>query len=114
MTIQRQSPGECEWKLSVYRDGERLANDDAAFQLTQFCSGWSIVEDITSASMEAEFVFSDAAGIQAIFTGSETLKLEVFTSLIDRTYFFRSRVLLVEHRMLVHKRLWSMDYQLII
>lgn len=90
MTIQRQSPGECEWKLSVYRDGERLANDDAAFQLTQFCSGWSIVEDITSASMEAEFVFSDAAGIQAIFTGSETLKLEVFTSLIDRTYFFRS------------------------
>ena len=55
MTIQRQSPGECEWKLSVYRDGERLANDDAAFQLTQFCSGWSIVEDITSASMEAEF-----------------------------------------------------------
>ena len=46
MTIQRQSPGECEWKLSVYRDGERLANDDAAFQLTQFCSGWSIGQPV--------------------------------------------------------------------
>ena len=83
MTIQRQSPGECEWKLSVYRDGERLANDDAAFQLTQFCSGWSIVEDITSASMEAEFVFSDAAGIQAIFTGSETSYPKYLRDYID-------------------------------
>ena len=22
MTLKRQTPGECEWKLSVFRDGE--------------------------------------------------------------------------------------------
>ena len=90
MTLKRQTPGECEWKLSVFRDGERMQSDDASFQLTQFCTGWSIVEDITLATMEAEFIFTDGAGISAIFTGSETLKLEVFTSIADRTYYFRS------------------------
>jgi hypothetical protein len=90
MTIKRQTPGECEWKLSIFRDGERLQSDDASFQLTQFCVGWKIVEDITLATMEAEFIFTDGAGISAIFTGSETFKLEVFTSIADRTYYFRS------------------------
>ena len=45
MTLKRQTPGECEWKLSVFRDGERMQSDDASFQLTQFCTGWNIVED---------------------------------------------------------------------
>ena len=90
MTIQRTTPGEAEWKLSVFRDGERLASDGTDFNLLDFCRGWSITEDISLATMEAEFIFQDAAGLQGVFTGSEVIKLEVFTSLADRTYFFRT------------------------
>ena len=42
------------------------------------------------ATMEAEFIFEDAAGLQTILTGSEILKLEVFSSTADRVYHFRS------------------------
>ena len=90
MTIQRTTPGEAEWKLSVFRNNERITADGGEFLLTDFCRGWQITEDISLATMEAEFVFQDAAGLQGIFTGSELFKLEVFTSLADRTYFFRT------------------------
>tara|TARA_B100002019_G_scaffold250927_1_gene231085 strand:+ start:2766 stop:4139 length:1374 start_codon:yes stop_codon:yes gene_type:complete len=89
MTIQRTTPGECDWRLSAYRNGERLQTEGGEFNLLQFCQGWSVTEDISLATMEAEFIFQDAIGIQSIFTGSETLKLEVFTSLVDRVYNFR-------------------------
>ena len=36
MTIQRTTPGECEWKLSVFRDGERMQSDGTDFNLLIF------------------------------------------------------------------------------
>lgn len=90
MTIQRTTPGEVEWRLSVFRDETRLATNEGAFNLVQFCRGFQINEDMSLATMEAEFIFEDAAGLQTIFTGSEILKLEVFSSTADRVYHFRS------------------------
>ena len=87
MTIQRTTPGE-RVETSVFSN-ERITADGVNF-LTDFCRGWQITEDISLATMEAEFIFQDAAGLQGIFTGSEVIKLEVFTSLADRTYFFRT------------------------
>ena len=84
MTIQRTTPGEVEWRLSVFRDETRLATNEGAFNLVQFCRGFQINEDMSLATMEAEFIFEDAAGLQTIFTGSEILKLEVFSSTADR------------------------------
>lgn len=89
MTIQRSNVGEIEYRLSLFRDGKRLANEEGAFNLYNFCRGWEIRERLDRSTVEASFVFEDSAGIINMMTGHEELKLQVTTSIIDRTYNFR-------------------------
>ena len=89
MPISRSNVGEIEYRLSLYRDGERLSNTEGAFNLYNFCRGFEIRERIDRSTIEAQFVFEDAAGIINMMTGHEELKLQITSSIVDRTYNFR-------------------------
>ena len=89
MAIKRNNVGEMEFRLSLFRDGKRLSNKEGAFNLYNFCRGWEIRERLDSSTVEASFVFEDSAGIVNMMTGHEELKLQVITSIVDRTYNFR-------------------------
>ena len=71
MPISRSNVGEIEYRLSLYRDGERLSNTEGAFNLYNFCRGFEIRERIDRSTIEAQFVFEDAAGIINMMTGHE-------------------------------------------
>ncbi len=88
MPIKRTNAGEIGYRLSLYRNGKRLKNEEGAWNLINFCRGWEIRESIDSATMEASFIFEDAAGLLNSMTGSETLKLQVQSSLVDKDYNF--------------------------
>ena len=68
MTIQRSNVGEIEYRLSLFRDGKRLANEEGAFNLYNFCRGWEIRERLDRSTVEASFVFEDSAGIINMMT----------------------------------------------
>ena len=69
MPISRSNVGEIEYRLSLYRDGERLSNTEGAFNLYNFCRVFEIRERIDRSTIEAQFVFEDAAGIINMMTG---------------------------------------------
>ena len=76
-SIQISRPGECQYRLSMYRDDKRMENKEGAFNLITFCRGWEIYESIDLHTMEAEFIFEDAAGLMGALTGTEIFKLEI-------------------------------------
>ena len=89
-SLLASSPGEATYRLSMYRNGKRLEGPERAFNLVQFCRGWLIYNEINRPTIEAEFIFEDAAGLVGTMTGTELFKLDIETSIIDRTYWFRS------------------------
>ena len=89
-SIQISRPGECQYRLSMYRDDKRMENKEGAFNLITFCRGWEIYESIDLHTMECEFIFEDAAGLMGSLTGTEVFKLEIQSFPVDRTYYFRS------------------------
>lgn len=89
-SIQISRPGECQYRLSMYRDDKRLSNKEGAFNLITFCRGWEIYESIDLHTMECEFIFEDAAGLMGSLTGTEVFKLEIQSFPVDKTYYFRS------------------------
>lgn len=89
MVLKRSNVGEIEYRLSIWRDGDRLSNEEGAFNLYNFCRGWEIRESVNHATIEASFIFEDSAGIINLMTGSEELKLQIISSIVDRTYNFR-------------------------
>ena len=78
-----------EAELSIYRNGQRV-EIDGSWNFVEFLNGFSISETITNASIQASFVLTDAMGMCAVLTGSESWKFTLKTDHIDRTYFFRT------------------------
>ena len=68
MVLQRTNVGEIEYRLSIWRDGKRLSNEEGAFNLYNFCRGWEIRESVNQATIEASFIFEDSAGIINLMT----------------------------------------------
>tara|TARA_B100001250_G_scaffold354550_1_gene328481 strand:- start:7908 stop:9293 length:1386 start_codon:yes stop_codon:yes gene_type:complete len=84
----RRDVGELEYQLTIHRNGQRIENE-GNFNFKAFCKGFEIREDFGLATVEASFIFEDAAGIISILSGAEELRLKVGTSIIDRTFKFR-------------------------
>ena len=89
-SIQIARPGEAQYRLSMYRDGERLQNKEGAFDLVTFCRGWEIYESIDLHTMECEFIFEDAAGLMGSLTGTEVFKLEIQSFPVDSCLLYTS------------------------
>ena len=76
-----------EAELSIYRNGQRV-EIDGSWNFVEFLNGFSISETITNASIQASFVLTDAMGMCAVLTGSESWKFTLKTDHIDRTQEF--------------------------
>ena len=90
MTITRQNPGDVVLSVSLYRDGERLENDNGEFELKEFVRGFEVYESITSATLESKIIIEDSAGLINTLTGTELFRIQVKGSIIDRTFYMRS------------------------
>ena len=84
----RRDVGEIEYRLTIHRDGKRIEND-GNFNFRPFCQGFSIQESFQLATVEASFIFTDAAGLISVLSGAEELRLQVISSIVDRIYRFR-------------------------
>ena len=87
MTIAREKIGEIVYRVYVYRDGKLVTNPQGEANISDFIIGIEVVESITSATIEIKLVVQDAAGAIGAFTGSEQLKIQLVSPIIDRTYF---------------------------
>ena len=84
----RRDVGEIEYRLTIHRNGKRIEND-GNFNFRSFCQGFSIQESFQLATVEASFIFSDAAGMIAVLSGAEEIRLQIISSIVDRIYKFR-------------------------
>ncbi len=89
MVVGRQTVGEIEYRITIHRDGKRIENAEGAFNFKTFCTGWEIREDFALATMEASFMFEDNAGLIAVLSGAEEIRLQASTSTLNRVYKFR-------------------------
>ena len=87
-SIQAEKPGDVEISLFFYRNGEPIGMSGASDFVT-FLRTWEVQENIGSSCIEARFVMEDSAGLIAALSGSEIVKLNIKTHVIDRVYFFR-------------------------
>jgi hypothetical protein len=90
MTIKRQSAGDIELSVSIWRDGTRLENSDGNWDLKEYIKSFEIFELISSSTIEAQLVIEDAGGLIGAMTGSEVFKLQIKGSIIDRSFYMRS------------------------
>lgn len=90
MTISRQKPGDIELTVSIYRDGEKLQDSGGNYDLKEYIKGVEIYESITSATMEAMLIINDSGGMIGALTGSEIFKIDIKSSVYDRSYYMRS------------------------
>ena len=88
-SLNREGVGDCEFSITFYRDGQKLTTESGQWNLVDFLRGWTINENISSATLEARFQFEDAAGVFGAITGSELIQFKVRTSIADRLYHFR-------------------------
>ena len=90
MSFRREQVGDVEVSLTIYRNGERLENDQGSYDLKEFLRGFEIYESMTQATLECMLVLEDAAGLIGALTGSELFVLNIVGTIQDRTYQFRS------------------------
>lgn len=90
MTLNRAESGEVSTKVTVFRNGELVTNQQGAADLSEFIRGIEIFESITSATLEARLVIQDNAGLINSFTGSELFKIVIQGSVYDSVYYMRS------------------------
>ena len=90
MTIKRQSAGDIDLSVSIWRDGTRLENSDGKWDLKDYVRSFEIFELISSSTIEAQLVIEDAGGLIGTMTGSEVFKLQIRGSIIDRSFYMRS------------------------
>ncbi len=88
-SVKGSQIADLEVELSIYRNGKRVEIGDA-WNFVEFLNGFSIVESITNASIQASFALTDSAGMSSVLTGSEQWKFLIKTDTIDRVYFFRT------------------------
>ena len=87
-SIVDEKTGDVEVSIFLYRNGEPIAFGNATDFVT-FLRTWEVQENIGSSCIEARFVMEDSAGLIGALTGSEIVKLNVKSKLLDRVYFFR-------------------------
>ena len=90
MSIKREQVGEIDFTLLVYRNGQKLQNSEGSYDLKEFVRGFEIFESIENATIEASFIFEDAAGLIGALTGSEQFALNIVGTIVDKSYSFRS------------------------
>ena len=90
MSFDRSQVGEIELRVSLYRNGERLENEQGAYDLQPFVRGVEIYESIEQATLECMLIIEDAAGLLGALTGSEIFQVIITTNLHTKTYNFRS------------------------
>ena len=90
MSFRREQVGDVEVSLTIYRNGERLENDQGSYDLREFLRGFEIYESMTQATLECTLILEDAAGLIGALTGSELFVLNIIGTIQDRTYQFRS------------------------
>lgn len=90
MTLKQEQLDEVVYKVSVFRDGKLLTNNDGQSNIAEFIRGIEILESITTASIEATLIIQDTAGFLGSMTGSELFKIQCIATNIDRTYFVRA------------------------
>jgi len=88
-TEQRSNTAEMDFKISLYRNGERMENAEGKYELAEFVKGFEIIEAVESATIEARIIVEDNAGLMGALTGSEVFKLTIFHFTGDRTYWLR-------------------------
>ena len=89
-SISRSNTGEVDFKLFMYKNRKRKSTKGGDADLSSFVRGFEVYESISSACMEMRLILEDSAGILQSLTGSEEFSLQLKTSIIDRTYFFRA------------------------
>jgi len=90
MTLKRNQTGEVEVTVNLFRNGQKLTNEEGSDNIYDFVSGIEIYESITSSTLEAQFIINDSAGFLGAMTGSEQFKVKIRGSIIDKTYYFRA------------------------
>ncbi len=70
MSFRREQVGDVEVSLTIYRNGERLENDQGSYDLREFLRGFEIYESMTQATLECTLILEDAAGLIGALTGS--------------------------------------------
>ena len=88
-SIEREGVGDCDVSITFFRSGERLTTTNGQWDLVEFLRGWTINENISSATIEGRFQFEDASGVFGTITGSELIQFKVKTSICDRLYQLR-------------------------
>ena len=88
-SVAAEKPGDVEVSLFLYRNGTPIAFGDATDFVT-FLRTWEVQENIAASTIEARFALEDAGGLIGALTGSEIIKLNVKSQLLDRVYFFRT------------------------
>tara|TARA_B100001250_G_scaffold169673_1_gene146114 strand:- start:813 stop:2183 length:1371 start_codon:yes stop_codon:yes gene_type:complete len=89
MGLQRTEAGEVDIRVSVYRDGERL-EANGSYDISDYVLGIEITETITLATLECQLSIMDSGGVLGAMTGSEKFRIQVQSTIIDRTYWFRA------------------------
>jgi hypothetical protein len=90
MTIVRDSVGDIEYTVNIYRDGEKLTNSKGKDDLRDYVRTIEVYESITSATLEMQLVISDSGGLIGTLTGSELFRIQLTGTVYDRTYYMRS------------------------
>ena len=89
-SITRNTAGEVDIKLFVYKNRKKKKTTKGDADLSSFLRGFEIYESISNTCMEMKLILEDAAGVLQSLTGTEEFALQLKTTLIDRTYFFRA------------------------
>ena len=90
MTIKRLQTGDVEVRVSIFRDGQELKNDQGSADISDYISSIEIYESMTSATLEAKITVADSGGFMGAMTGSELFKFRILGTIVDRTYYFRA------------------------
>ena len=89
-SITRTNAGEVDFKLFMYKDRKKKTTKEGDADLSSFVRGFDVYESISNTCMELRLILEDSAGVLQTLTGTEEFSLQLKTSIIDRTYFFRS------------------------
>ena len=89
-SISRSNTGEVDFKLFMYKNRKKKTTKQGDADLSSFVRGFEVYESISTTCMEMRLILEDSAGILQSLTGSEEFALQLKTSIVDRTYFFRS------------------------
>ena len=89
-SISRNSVGEIDVRIFLQKNRKRVTTGKGDDDLSSFLRGFEVYESIASTCMECRLILEDSAGVLQFLTGTEEWVINIKSSIIDRTYFFRS------------------------